>query len=195
MRQSRIRGAGRGCTSDSRGSLGRVRDAAPARDAAPDPGRKIPSRRNASRRKAARSGNNWSPGLLRPGDPSVPQPLFVEQVCGPRAIRARIPALRPRACSVGGSALLATLRFSRRHGRLTTARTFYRNWAMPSSKHHALVAQVQWRTRARSREPNAPARVCGRWIPRPRDTSPDSHRQQEMLSHEHRGAPARKGTP
>ncbi|MFC5126685.1 hypothetical protein ACFPRL_26120 [Pseudoclavibacter helvolus] len=31
-------------------------------------GRVKPGRRNASRRKAARSGEYWSPGLLRPGD-------------------------------------------------------------------------------------------------------------------------------
>ena len=46
--------------------LGSTR-AAGSTPAAEPMGGVIPSRRNASRRKAARSGENWSPGLLRPG--------------------------------------------------------------------------------------------------------------------------------
>lgn len=37
-------------------------------------GREKPGRRNASRRKAARSGEYWSPGLLRPGDVEFTEP-------------------------------------------------------------------------------------------------------------------------
>lgn len=69
---------------------------------------------NASRRKAARSGRNWSPGLLRPGDTKSTTRPPTRQPCSPLA--SSVSRACPRATSSQWRRGRARSRGSAHHG-------------------------------------------------------------------------------